>query len=74
MPVGQIFAAAAPFGFPVRPALQFQGARLFVQFALHVTAEIEIAAMGNSFQLAIFARGQKGKCVLNIRGSRGVVT
>ena len=50
------------FGFAVRvPARTFQAAfGVLDELAFHVAAQIEIAAMGDAFQLAVLAGGRNG--------------
>ncbi len=65
--ISEILAAASPLGFTIFAQLNLQWVRLLVQFAFHVTAKIEVAAMRNAFQFAELARGQEWESVFNIR-------
>ena len=56
--VGEVLAGAFPFGFAVGAEVGHELAVLVDQLALHVAAQVEIAAMGDAFQLAEIALGQ----------------
>ena len=53
--VRQILAAAAPLRLAIGAELHFERATLLVEFAFHVAAQVEIAAMGNPLQFAELA-------------------
>ena len=67
--VRQIFAAATPLGFTIGAQRDLQRIGFLVQLAFHVAAQIEVAAMGNPFELAEFTGWQEGESVLDICGS-----
>ena len=70
----KILAAAFPLGISVRIQLQFERVRLFVQLTFHVTSQVEVASMSDTFQFAVLAVVEKRKRVFNIRRAGRVVT
>jgi len=73
VPVGQILARAFPLRLAVGAFLDDELPVLLAEFAFHVRPEIEIAAMGDSLQLAILARSEERERILDVRRADGVV-
>ena len=67
IPIGKIFPTPFPFRFTVLIQLEFEWIGIFIQFTLHMTSQIEVTSMGNSFQLSIFTFRQEGKGIFNVR-------
>src|SRR5262249_48821474 len=72
--VAKVLATALVPRLPVRPRLNDQGTLARYQFPLHVAAQVEIAAVRDTLQLAELALGKERKGVLDVARAAGVVT
>ena len=71
--IAQVLAAAAVARLALGVAFDDQLVALADELALHVAAEVEIAAMGHAFQLAELARRQEGEGVFDVGRAAGVM-
>src|SRR5438876_9749174 len=71
--IRQVLSRAFPFRLAVRALLDNELAVFGDQLPFHVAAEIEIAAMGDSFQLAEFALRQERKRIFDVGGAARIV-
>src|SRR5581483_7445338 len=72
--VAEVLTAALVLRLTVGGGFQHELAVLVDELAFHVAAQIEVAAMGDTFQFAELPRRQERKGIFDVRGARGVVT
>src|SRR5436190_7123936 len=73
VPIRQILARTLPFRLAVLTLFDDELAVAGHELPLHVAAKVEIAAMGDSFELAELTRRQKRKRILNIRSTARIM-
>ena len=71
--VGQILAAAGVFRLAVIVSLDHQLVALANELALHVRAQVEVAAVRDALEFAVLALLTKRKRVLDVSCAHGVV-
>ena len=71
--VRQVLAAAAVARLAFGILLDDQRIPFAHELAFHVAAQVEVAAMGDSFQLAELARRQERKGIFDVGGAAGVM-
>ena len=71
--IREILATAAMLGLAIGRLLDGEFISLANEFAFHVAAEIEVAAMRDAFQFPVFPLVQEGEGVFDVSGADAVV-